>query len=82
MEHTGPDEDPVDLEELKRIKELLEQPIDFDELIADGVIEESSGDWYKLLDYESLPEHARKKVHRMKESEEGFFVQFSDPPSK
>jgi hypothetical protein len=49
-------------EELSRLAELIATPIDFAELIADGVLVERGGGWYEVLDYERLPEHARQKI--------------------
>lgn len=39
----------------------LAEPIDFDQLIRDGVLQKS-GAWYKVLDYKRLPKHASKKI--------------------
>ena len=39
----------------------LGEPIDFDQLIRDGVLQKS-GAWYKVLDYKRLPKHASKKI--------------------
>jgi len=42
------------------MKELM-KPIDFDQLIADGVLEKW-GDGYHLLDHKRLPHHASMKI--------------------
>ena len=47
-----------------KLLELLKMaatPIDFDQLIADGVLRKHGGR-YELLDLVRLPEHARRKI--------------------
>jgi hypothetical protein len=46
---------------LLRILKLAATPIDFDQLIADGVLRKH-GSRYELLDLARLPEHARRKI--------------------
>ena len=51
----------------KKLLELLRMaatPIDFDQLIADGVLRRH-GAKYELLDLARLPEHARRKIRIM-----------------
>lgn len=56
--------------------EMLEQakklatPIDFDTLIAQGVLEKK-GAWYKVLDWDKLPEHAKEKVKAIEGGPDG-----------
>jgi hypothetical protein len=48
----------------RKLLELLKMaatPIDFDQLIADGVLRKHGGR-YELLDLARLPEHARRKI--------------------
>lgn len=69
--------DPADEKEIRRKKELVDQPIDFDQLIEDGILGEGPGKWYRLLDPENLPEHADLQVKKLKESEDGVLVAFA-----
>jgi hypothetical protein len=46
---------------LLEILRLAATPIDFDQLIADGVLRKH-GPRYELLDLARLPEHARRKI--------------------
>ena len=56
------DVEPPAIGELRRLAELLATPIDFGGLIADGVLRKSV-DWYQVLDWGRLPEHARRKIN-------------------
>jgi hypothetical protein len=58
-ENTGP---LPTAEELARIAGALPVPIDFAQLIAEGVLREVGGGWYEVLDYTRLPEHVRMKI--------------------
>jgi hypothetical protein len=49
-------------EELARLSGAVRLPINFAQLIADGVLRESDGGWYEVLDYARLPEHVRLKI--------------------
>jgi hypothetical protein len=62
-------------DEVLRLAEMHATPIDFDQLISNGVLAKS-GDWYKLLDMGKLPEHARIKIRKMRQSENGILVKF------
>jgi hypothetical protein len=44
---------------------MLSTPIDFDQLVADGVLKKR-GAWWQVLDWDRLPEHARRKVQNFK----------------
>jgi hypothetical protein len=46
---------------LVKLIEMAATPIDFDQLIADGVLRRHGGK-YELLDLARLPEHARRKI--------------------
>ncbi|WP_027390906.1 hypothetical protein [Chrysiogenes arsenatis] len=45
---------------LEKAKNLA-TPINFEDLIANGILEKK-GAWYKILDMERLPEHAKDKI--------------------
>lgn len=49
-------------EQLKQIVEWLATPIDFEQLVTDGVLKKR-GAWWEVLDWKRLPEHANQKVH-------------------
>lgn len=52
-------------EVLKSLQEKADRaaiPIDFEQLIEDGVLEKKSGKWYAILKYDDLPLHAREKI--------------------
>jgi len=61
---------------------LLEQakklatPIDFDALIAQGVLEKK-GAWYKVPDWDKLPEHAEAKAYSIRTDGTDILVKFS-----
>lgn len=52
-------------DELVEQARLLATPIDFESLIAEGIIEER-GDWYAIKDPERLPAHAWKRGYALK----------------
>jgi hypothetical protein len=64
--------------ELLRLAELLAAPIDFDRLIAGGVLRER-GSWYEVLDLPQLPEHARAKIKAVRAPN---LVKFRKPSKK
>jgi hypothetical protein len=64
------------LQELERLRELLATPIDFDRLVADGIIKRH-GAWWQVLDTARLPEHARVKIRTVAGAS---LVQFAEPP--
>jgi hypothetical protein len=45
--------------ELRRLAESPAAPLDFDRLVAVGVLRKL-GNWYEILDLSRLPEHARQ----------------------
>ena len=69
---------PATHPELRRAAESLATPIDFDQLIADGVLREA-GSWYEVLDVARLPEHARCKIKALKS---GNRVKFRRPSKR
>src|SRR5688572_497270 len=64
--------------DLRRVAEQLAAPIDFDRLIAGGVLREAGG-WYEVLDPGRLPEHARVKIKALKP---GNRVKFRKPSKR
>lgn len=52
---------PPTIEQLRHLAEMLATPIDFDQLVADGILRKR-GAWWEVLDWNRLPEHARQKV--------------------
>jgi len=53
------------LAELRHLAEMLSTPIDFDLLVADGILKKR-GAWWQVLDRDRLPEHARHKDQNLK----------------
>lgn len=51
-------------DELHKLEEEMKTPIDFDSLIAEGVLKKS-GKYYVVQDMNRLPETARKKIVEM-----------------
>lgn len=51
--------------ELRRLAEALAAPIDFEGLIAAGVLRRR-GKWYEVRDLPRLPEHARVKIKEVR----------------
>ncbi len=58
-------------EELKRLQKLHETPIDVEQLIEDGILERVTRQWYRVLDFERLPEHVRARVNELRNGREG-----------
>ena len=53
--------------ELIEAAEALATPIDFEQLIADGVLLKSkTRGWYEILDTSRLPQHAWQKIKAVK----------------
>ncbi len=57
----------LDDPELVRRGKLLAMPIDFDSLVAAGVLKRR-GHWWQILDKSRLPEHAWAKVRALRDS--------------
>lgn len=75
-----PDSRIMSLEELKQRGEELITPIDFDQLVRDGVVEKKRG-WYKIKNFQELPAHAKAQIRTAKTVNGETFVKFV-PPSK
>lgn len=60
-------------EEMLEKAKSLATPVDFEALISDGILEKK-GTWYKILDMERLPDHAKGKIT---EFASGGMVKFS-----
>ena len=56
--------------------ELLAQPVDFDQLVADGVLRRK-GSGYLVLDMDRLPEAASVKMRSAKQTKEGVVCRFA-----
>ncbi len=59
-------------------KQLGQTPIDFPQLIKDGVLRRQ-GAWYEVLDWERLPDHALQKVYARQAPN---LVKFHSHPAK
>ena len=46
--------------------QLLAEPLDLEQLAADGVIRKRRGGWYEITDPDRLPDHARSKIKSVK----------------
>ena len=58
---------PATHPELIETAEALAAPIDFDQLIADGVLRKAkTRGWYEILDTTRLPDHAWQKIKAIK----------------
>ena len=79
-EQHRPKEPAIGLEEFKHTASLLTTPIDYAGLIQAGVIEKI-GPWYKVNDWERLPEHARAQISNW-QSGAGMLVKFRKPTKK
>jgi hypothetical protein len=64
--------------ELRRLAEVLAAPIDFDRLVATGVLRKQ-GKWFEVLDMSQLPEHARMKIKAVRSPN---LVKFRKPNKK
>ena len=62
---------------LELLKELA-KPIDFEKLIANGVLRKT-GEWYEVLKPEKLPDYAWKQANAAGQTEKGKMrIQFQD----
>jgi hypothetical protein len=75
------DQPNMSLEEFKQTAEELITPIDFDQLIKEGVIEKKRG-WYKIIKFDELPAHAKSKIREVKNSKGETFVKFNAPSKR
>lgn len=56
----------------------LATPINFDELIAKGILIHRSAQWYEVIDFDALPSYARRQVCAIKqERNEKVLLRFS-----
>lgn len=62
-------------EELRQNVIELATPIDFEQLIRDGILEKD-GAWYKVHNFKRLPRHASIKVKTMETGPKGLRVKF------
>jgi hypothetical protein len=69
---------PETYPELLEVAEALATPIDFDQLILDGVLRKA-GSWYEILDPARLPDSARLKIKGFKS---GNRVRFRKPSKR
>ena len=57
--------DKLTREKIIELARELATPIDFDELIAKGILIRRSAQWYEVIDFGALPSHAsRKKIKK------------------
>jgi hypothetical protein len=61
---------------------ILAIPIDFKQLIADGVLAKSDDGYYQILDFKALPEHAKRKIEEMRNGPTGSVFRFCKPNKK
>ena len=57
----------MDKAEIEKLLEEAATPIDFDGLIASGVLEKK-GAWYLVHKWKELPEHAQRKVSTIEQT--------------
>lgn len=68
---------PISAEEWAALARNATTPIDFDSLVAAGVIEKK-GQWYKVHKWDELPEHAKSKIYAVKSGDTSM-VKFRAP---
>jgi len=76
---TKPKSRPAIHSELVEAAESMATPIEFDQLIADGVLQKAGGGWYEVLDPARLPQHALGKIKAVKSRNR---VRFRKPSKK
>jgi hypothetical protein len=69
---------PSVFKELRLTAALLAKPIDFNRLMSDDILRQK-GDWYEVLDFDRLPEHARVKIRALRAPN---LVKFRKPGKK
>jgi hypothetical protein len=62
-------------EEFRQKVVELATPIDFDQLIRDGVLAKD-GAWYRILDLKRLPKHASGKIKTIQTGPKGTKIKF------
>ncbi|MBI3425020.1 MAG: hypothetical protein HY011_18955 [Acidobacteria bacterium] len=65
----------ITIKEIEQRRKLVALPIDFDALIAEGLLEKK-GAWYKVTDISKLPQHVRAKMGALRTEPQGTFVRF------
>ncbi|WP_420628642.1 hypothetical protein [Candidatus Leptofilum sp.] len=68
------DNQPISIEELLKLAKMSATPIDFEDLNTKEILERK-GNWYVIKDMDKLPEHAKRKIKRIKSPN---LVQFSN----
>jgi hypothetical protein len=63
--------DELTREEIIEIARELATPIDFDELIAKGILIHRSAQWYEVINLGALPSHARHQASEAKQDHNG-----------
>ena len=71
----------LSLKEFKQKGEELTTPIDFDQLVNDGIIEKKRG-WYKIRNFQELPAHAKAQIRTAKTVNGETFVKFASPSKR
>lgn len=67
---------PLNLDEVKKILELHAKPIDLEDLISKGILEKK-GAWYKVHNFDELPEYASVQVSSIKSENSNTYIKFS-----
>lgn len=58
-------------EKIIELARELATPIDFDELIAKGILIRRSAQWYEVVDFKALPSHASRQASELKQDRDG-----------
>ena len=61
---------------IRKLEYLAQPPVDFDQLVADGVLRRK-GSGYLVLDMDRLPKAASCQMRSMKQTKEGVVVRFA-----
>lgn len=69
------DKKALGLDELKRQKKLLSEPIDFEQLGRDGLLKKV-GAWYEVPNIHLLPDHVRAQIVEVSSGPKGARVKF------
>lgn len=68
-ENNFDDTTPMTKDELAKLVKVHATPIDYETLTEEGVLEKK-GDWYAVLDWDRLPDHAKRKAVELKGDEQ------------
>lgn len=52
--------------------------MDFDAMVADGALEAGGGPWWRVLDMDRLPQHAKGRIVAMTQTDDGVLLKFSN----